>query len=100
MQRGFGDDVDTSAEQLLGVHRKTAEREPATAGRQHHEQGEVAVVTAIAACHGVEDAHALDAAAPGEREQLGAVSFDQGCMGVQMAMKRIGLDRALRETAR
>ena len=82
MQSGFGNDVDLSAEQILGVHQKAAEREPAAAGRQNHEQIDVAVVAAVAACHRAEDAHAFDAMASGEREQLGAVSFDQRMHGV------------------
>ena len=82
MQSGFGDDVDLSAEQLLGVHQKATEREPTTAGWQHHEQIDVAVVATVAARHRAEDAHAFDATTSGKRKQLGAVSFDQRMHGV------------------
>ena len=90
MQSGFGDDVDLSAEQLLGVHQKAAEREPAAAGRQNHEQIDVAVVAAVATRHRAEDAHAFYATASGEREQLGAVSFDQRMHGVFSFRRKAG----------
>jgi len=81
---GPGVDVHMSAQQFLRVQQQPTQSEATRAGRQGHQQIDIAVIARIVAGHRAEHTHARDATTACQRQKLLAVGFDQGMHAVSV----------------
>ena len=77
METVFGHDLHPAVQEILHIRQKGAEREARFVRGQRNQQIDIARIAGVAPRHGPEHPDVADAVACGEREDLGAVGFDQ-----------------------
>ena len=78
VQETFGHYINAATKQGLSVQQKASKRETTDAGRQRHEQINIAPVVPIAARHRTEEAKVFEAVPACQSQQFVSVGFDEG----------------------